>query len=272
MKEFHIINVGASIITNYQKSDKKLKDKRLSDNEFWYKILEDKSQLDKIYEFVKKDPKKNSAELNAFLRKIELFKNKEIEVYFTGTKTPVNEICVRILERFVKEYGFTIYTSKEFPGYFMKTYAGEDKVKSFTKGISNMLDHLIKLAKKKIQDGYKVLFNPTGGFKAHVIACALAGFMTQSEVYYLNEEFNDLIVFPPLFYLPKGKEKELLEILFDKEPPSGKECEDIIKDYSDEVDRLITYGLIEAEIDDINKIFRIKISNKGKLILKELKK
>jgi len=79
MKEFHIINVGVSIITNYQRVNEELKDKKLSDNEFWRDFLKNPKKLDEIYNFVCKDPKKNSAELNSFLRKIENSKNK-IEV------------------------------------------------------------------------------------------------------------------------------------------------------------------------------------------------
>ncbi|MGB9794705.1 putative CRISPR-associated protein [Caldisericum exile] len=268
MKEFHIINVGVSIITNYQKVQEELKDKKLADNEFWIDFLKNPKKLDEIYNFVCKDPKKYSAELNSFLRKIENSKNK-IEVYFTGTKTPVNEICVRTLERFMRDKGFTVYVSKEFPGYFMETYTGEDRIKSFTHGISDMLDHLIRLANRKKEEGYKVFFNPTGGFKAHVIACALAGFMTYSEVYYFHEEFEDVITFPPLFYIPKGREIDLLKILADKKPRSGKECEEIFKEYEKEIERLILYNLIEDEKDDTGRIFRIKILNKGELIVKE---
>lgn len=274
MKEFHIINVGASIVTNYQRSlpeSDEIKHAKLSDNKFWKSILDDHRKLNEIYDFVKKEPKKNSAELNSFLRKIEGFKNL-IEVYFTGTKTPVNEICVTTIERYLKDLGFTVYTTKEFPGYFLETYIGEDRVSSFIKGISEMVDHLIKIARKKKEEGYKVFFNPTGGFKAHVIAMALAGFMTYCEVYYLHEEFSDLITFPPLFYIPEKREKELLEILSDEKPRSGKDCDDLINKYPEEFDRLLNYGLIFAEKDDTGKIFRIKIFERGKLFLRELNK
>lgn len=270
MKEFHIINVGASIITNFQKSDSardEIKRARLSDNNFWEIFLDDSKQMFELYDFVKIDPKKNSAELNAFLRMTENSSSK-IEVYFTGTKTPVNEICVRILERFMKENEITVYTSKEFPGYFLETYLGEDRINSFVRGISDMLDHLIRLANKKKEEGYKVYLNPTGGFKAHVIASAMAGFMTFCEVYYLNEEFNDLIVYPQLFYLPKGREVELLEFLKDRIPGSGQEYDDLESKYPDELARLDNYGLIEREKDENGKYFRVRITNKGNLYLK----
>lgn len=270
MKEFHIINVGVSIITNFQKSSStptEIKNAKLSDNDFWKSCLDDPKFMNQLFEFVKLDPKRNSAELNSFLRKIENSQNV-IEVYFTGTKTPVNEICVRTLERFMKYRGITIYTTKEFPGYFLETFHGEDRKEAFVKGISDMLDHLIRLATKKKEDGYSVYFNPTGGFKAHVIACALAGFMTNCEVYYLNEEFDEVITFLPLFYLPKGREIELLEKLKDREPRSGGDYERLEKEFPDEMERLEYYGLIEREKDEFGKFFRVRITNKGLLYLK----
>ncbi|ROL57225.1 putative CRISPR-associated protein [Bacteroidetes/Chlorobi group bacterium Naka2016] len=270
MKEFHIINVGVSIITNFQKSDlspEETKNVKLSDNELWRFFLDNSNMMNKLYDFVNSDPRRHSAELNALLRKIENSQN-EIEVYFTGTKTPVNEICVRTLERFMKERGITVYTTKEFPGYFLVSFDGEDKVSFFVNGISDMLDHLIRLATKKKEEGYRVYFNPTGGFKAHVIASALAGFMTNCEVYYLNEEFNDIITFPPLFYLPKGKEVDLLKILKDKEIRNEKAYEKLEEEFSEEIDRLEIYGLLEREQDESGRFYRIMITNRGILYLK----
>lgn len=272
-KDFHIVNVGVSIITNFQKNSapsEEVKNAKLPDNDFWKKFLDNSQLMGELFEFVKSAPEKNSAELNAFLRKIKSSNNK-IEVYFTGTKTYVNEVCVRTLERFMKDNNITVYTTKEFPGYFLETYQGENKAESFIKGISEMLDHLMKLATRKKEAGYRVYFNPTGGFKAHVIASALAGFMTGCEVYYLNEEFNNLITFPPLFYLPKGRERELLEKLKDKKPKSGKEYEDLEEKFTEEIERLENYGLLERGRDEFGKYFRAQITNKGVLILELIK-
>lgn len=157
MKEFHIINVGTTIVTNFQKSNfssQEAKGAKLSDNKFWKNFFGDSRQMNELY--LKLELKKISAELNAFLSMIENSKGKQIEAYFIGTKTPVNEICVRTLERFMKDNGFVVYTSKELPGYFLETYIGEDRVESFTQGISEMLDHLIRLASKKKEEGYEV--------------------------------------------------------------------------------------------------------------------
>lgn len=275
MKEFQIINVGTSIITNYMKSlneADEIKKKQLSDNQFWEAKLSNAQFLQSIYTFVKEKPMERSAEINSFLRKVSGSSN-QIEVYFVGTKTPVNEICVRTLERFMKESGYTVYTPKEIPGYFMETTYGEDRVKSFIEGMSDMLDHLIKIVEKKKEQAYRVYFNPTGGFKAHVITMAIAGFMTGCEVYYIHEEFQDIIIFPPLFYLPKGKEQKLLEILLDKPGKfvTGKEFETLLSDFNEEMDRLASFGLTEYEFDENNRPSCIRITNKGKLIFNQLR-
>ncbi|MCR4416748.1 MAG: putative CRISPR-associated protein [Ignavibacteria bacterium] len=278
-KEFHVINVGASIITNYQKSLKEndeIKNKSLSDNEFWREILSNnKDLLNRIYEFISEKPFDRSAELNSFLKKIEN-SDGHIEVYFVGTKTAVSEICVKILKQYLensKRYKFTVYAHKEVPGYFMNVVYGEDKVKEFIEGIADMLDHLIEIAEKKKKEGYKVYFNPTGGFKAHVISMALAGFFTGCEVYYIHEEFRDLITFPPLFYLPKRKEQEILEILNNKPEKYivGKDFKDLSANYKDEFDRLSIFGLGEYEFDEENKPYRFRITSKGKIILAKLR-
>lgn len=170
----------------------------------------------------------------------------------------------------MKEIQFTIYSPKEVSGYFLESekYSEEYAREEFLKDTSLLIDRLIYLAEKKKQEGYKVVFNPTGGLKAHVIACAVSGFLTNCPVYYIHEEFNDVIKLPPGFYLPKGKELELLELLKDKKPISGYEYQKIEDEYSDEIERLELYGLLEREKDDAGKYFRTRITNRGHYLLR----
>jgi len=270
MNTFYFISVGVSIITNYMKTGK-IEQRPVSDNKFWKEKLNDRNFLNEVYEFLASDPKKNSAELNSFLR-IASSEPKENEIYLIGTKTPVNEICVRTLERFLKERGYVIYTPKEVSGYFWEadTYSPEYAKEEFVRDISLLIDRLIYVAKKKKESGYNVIFNPTGGLKAHVIACAIAGFLTGSPVYYIHEEFNEIIKLPDLFYLPKGREIELLEKLSDKEPRSGSDFKKIEAEYENEIERLEMYGLIELKYGDDGKPYRISITNKGLLFLEKL--
>ncbi|MEO0113636.1 MAG: putative CRISPR-associated protein [candidate division WOR-3 bacterium] len=272
MKEFHIISSGVSLLLNAQKKGI-LYSVGFSDESYWQEILNNPQEIENLYEFLKGSPKENSAELNTFLRVVENKNPQDIEVYLFGTKTASNELCRRVLERFLKDKGYTIYTPYEVSGYFWESAKfNEDCAKDeFQKGIAELLDRLIYLAKKKIEEGYYVYFNPTGGFKAHVIATALAGFLLNCDIYYMNEEFNRVVFLPPLFYLPKGREIKLLEILKDKMPRSGSHYKELIKTYPEEVERLEIYQLVQREKDERGKDFRIRITDKGLLILEKIK-
>ena len=273
-KEFHIITVGASIISNAQKQ--KIAgltgEEKVSDEKFWKEKLDDSKFINELVQFLNTDPKRNSAELNTFLRVVENKDPKNINVYLVSTKTKIGELCKIVLERFLKECKYTIFTGVEISGYFWESTVYDETFAKdeFKRDISELLDRLIYLAIKKKEEGFKVYFNPTGGLKAHVIACALAGFLTGCEVYYMHEEFKDVVNLPLLFYLPKGKEVELLQLLSDKKPRSGKEFKDLKTQYENEIKRLEIYGLVEVEKDEFGQEFRIKITNKGKLIVDEL--
>jgi putative CRISPR-associated protein (TIGR02619 family) len=275
MKEFHIINVGNSLLTNLQRSNQGKKlgiaDILHTDNEFWKEKIDDPNFLNSVFEFLKSNPEKNSAELNTFLKVVKNRNTKNIEVYLPGTKTQSNEICVRTIERFLKEKGFSVLNSTVFSGYFWEARYYDEKFarEEFVKGVAEMLDKFIYLVLKKKSEGYDVYINPTGGFKAHVIACALAGFLTGCKVYYMHEEFKEVVFLPELFYLPKGREVELLNSLRDRRPRSGHEYQKIKDEFEDAVERLKIYGLVEVEMDEEGQEFRIRITNRGILFLKQ---
>jgi len=276
MKEFHIITVGTSIITNAQK--KKVAgltgNERVSDEEFWEKKMENENFINALTKFLKSSPMENSAEMNTFLRVVKDKKPEDISVYLISTKTKIGEICKIVLQNFLKENNYNLFTGIEISGYFWESsyFKEEFAQNEFKRDISEMLDRLIYIALRKKKEGFKVFFNPTGGLKAHVISCAIAGFLTNSEVYYMNEEFKDVVFLPFLLYLPKGKEIEVLNKLSDKRPKSGKEYEEMESEYPEEIERLETYGLVEREENEAGKFYRIKITNKGIFWLNQLEK
>lgn len=261
MNEFHVVSTGISLLSNAQKAGILPSLERLNDQDFWNSFLNDSRNMEALYQFLQEDPMKHSAELNTFYRATENKNPSQIEVYLVGTKTAPNELVRRLLERNLKERKYRIFTPYEISGYFWEAQHfdpsyGRDE---FVKGIGELLDRLIYLGKKKRQEGYRVFFNPTGGLKAHVITCALAGFLTGSEVYYMNEEFPSLIVFPNLFYIPKGKEIEVLRALAEVPRIPRPDADSFFQNYKDEIDRLSLYQLIELD--------PLRIRNTGRLIL-----
>lgn len=271
MREFHIINVGNSLLSNFQRNKPEISKVQQSDNDFWKRAIDDVNFMEEIFHFLEENPKERSAEMNTFLRVVEGKEPREIEVYLSGTNTYSNEICVRTIQRYLRAKNFVIYDNPVFPGYFLevKNYDEKYAKDEFVRGIAEMVDRFIYLALKKKEEGYEVFMNPTGGLKAHVIACALAGFLVGCKVYYMNEEFRNVIFMPELFYLPKGREVELLEILSDKKPRSGADYGKIVEKFPDELNRLKIYGLIEEEVED--KPYRIRITNRGLLFLNKSK-
>lgn len=271
MKEFHIISSGVSLITNAQRKGELPRDRKISDEDYWQELLNNIEEINRLFDFLKVAPYENSAELNTFLRVVKGKEPENIEVYLFGTNTHSNELCRLVIGQYLKELGYKLFDGKEFSGYFFERLFNEKYAKSeFEKDISLLLDRLIYLGKKKREQGYRVFYNPTGGLKAHVIATALAGFIIDSEVYYMNEEFNEVIFFPKMFYIPKGKEADILKMMKEKVIISGEECKEIVNKNRDEIERLNLYGLIDLETDE-NVIYRLKITHKGEIISEMLK-
>ena len=271
-KELHIISTGVSLLENAKREGLYPQNVSPADEDFWDKILSDSTEIQKLKDFVAKNPRKYSAELNTFLRVVEGKEPKNIWIYLFGTATKSNELARRVISLYLRERGFNLYDPHDVPGYFWeeRNFDSEYAKDEFQRGISVLLDRLIYIARKKKEEGYEVFFNPTGGFKAHVIATALAGFLTDSPVYYMHEEFKDVIFFPKMFYLPKGKEIELLKMLSDGEPRSGKEFEKLQREYGEEIERLELYGLVDVKRNEFGEPFRIIITSKGSFILKEI--
>lgn len=267
MKEFHIISTGVSLLTNAQK-DGFFPQIKVSDENHWQRVLEQPEQIEKLTKFLKNNPMKACAEMNTFLRVVEGKDPAKIEVHLFGTKTASSELCRRCIERFLKDSGYIVYTPYEVSGYFLEAnfdiaFAHDE----FKKGISELLDRLIYIANRKIQEGYTVYFNPTGGLKAHVIATALAGFLTGRQLYYMNEEFQNVVFLPKLFYIPRGREIEVLKKFKDNHTLSEMESKQIISSYSEEVERLTLYGLIEIQKDNTEKL---RLTTRGAVIKKEI--
>ncbi|MEO0224186.1 MAG: putative CRISPR-associated protein [candidate division WOR-3 bacterium] len=269
MKEFHIISTGVSLITNAQRKNIIPSDIRIADENKWKELLENPQTIEKLKGFIKENPKLSCAELNTFLRVIENKNYNDIEVYLFGTSTNSNELSRRAIESYLKEIGVKLYNPYEVSGYFFEAQFDEKYARDeFKKGIVELLDRLISIASKKMNEGYNVYFNPTGGLKAHVITCALAGFLLNCDIYYMNEEFNEVVFLPKLFYLPKGRELEVLKELSKETIISGEHAKILFDKYNDELTRLEIYGLVDIERD--TEVYRLKITSKGSFILRNL--
>ncbi|MEZ0329220.1 MAG: putative CRISPR-associated protein [Dissulfuribacterales bacterium] len=205
-KSFHILSTGVSLITNLQRrkaviAGVDVSTIKLSNDAKWRELLSDQAFLEAFYGLFAQAPEESlhqaCAELNTFFRAVKGQNPSHVEVYLFGTKTAVNELVRRAIERILGERGYLLCAPYEISGYFGERSLGEEVAENaFTKGIKELIDRLVTLANRKKQGGYRVYFNPTGGLKAHVMATALAAYLTSSEVYYMNEEFGDIVFLP----------------------------------------------------------------------------
>lgn len=87
---------------------------------------------------------------------------------------------------------------------------------------------------------------------------------------YSLEEFNDVVFLPPLFYLPRGNEVEILKEIASKTVISGHDVKILIEQYPEQIERLQLYGLIDVETDEFDKKYRIKITSIGRFIFNQI--
>lgn len=206
MKSFHIISTGVSLISNLQRKKAVIAGVdisaiKISDEQRWRELLDNPVFLKEFQALFADNPLENlhdaCAELNTFLRAVKGQNPSDIQAYLFGTKTSVNELVRRTIERILVERSYLLCAPYEISGYFGERAQGEKNAEAaFQDGIRELLDRLVELAKRKRQEGRVVYFNPTGGLKAHVMTTALAAYLTSSEVYYMNEEFGDIVFLP----------------------------------------------------------------------------
>ncbi|MEZ0329686.1 MAG: putative CRISPR-associated protein [Dissulfuribacterales bacterium] len=206
MKSFHILSTGVSLITNLQHrkaviAGVDISTIKISDELRWRELLNNQRFLYEIQAMFVSDNPENlhqaCAELNTFFRAVKGQPSKDIEIYLFGTQTAVNELVRSVIERVLSERGYLLCNPYEISGYFREKVHNEAlAAKAFKQGILELIDRLVRLANRKKQEGYGVYFNSTGGLKAHVMTTAIAAYLTSSEVYYMNEEFEDIVFLP----------------------------------------------------------------------------
>jgi len=182
MKYCHIISVGVSITTNY------CKEKNVSKDELNFeKLLHNKVFITELLDFVNKDPKKASAELNALYSYSEKYKVPIDEAYLISTDTDECELCTRVLERYLKKKGIATHI-KRVKGYNVK-YG------DFYEGLVEFLKTIAE--KVRIWKDRKIYFNATSGFKPEVSLLVTMGSTLGISTYYRHEVIGDVVEIPP---------------------------------------------------------------------------
>ena len=181
MRKVIISTVGTSILNGYQGGNSITS----SFEAYKFEIDAGKFIENKINEN-RHDYSKISAEINS-LNKIGVDKNDIL--VFLSTETEDGQFCCKQVECFCKNgFGAECFCYK-IPGLQV------ENAKLFEKtGLANYVEKVLEIWDR--YQGYKIIINPTGGFKAVVPYTTLIGLVFGLPIYYIFERSNQLIKMP----------------------------------------------------------------------------
>jgi len=196
--ELHLFTVGVSILQNFAKSEA---GKSFKGSEGWYRLPPDSPEQQKfiswarrgervfeeVLRFVDEDPKRASAELNAFYRFESLRGRGDREVALYATDTGTGLFCARVIKAHLEARGYRVREPVLVKGFGQ----GYD---FFEEALSSIMDALSKVLGR---GDYRIYLNATGGFKPEttfaVITALLHGVRA---IYYIHESFQDVVILP----------------------------------------------------------------------------
>lgn len=197
MSEIHIVTVGTSILRNAAQSSElpqeiaeKVKRWVISppgspeDVEAGEKGVPGQREFRAIYDLLKLEPRKMSAELNSIWLYLERGRIEKAELL--ASDSGACEFCAKLLKEYLTEQGIEAEAHR---------IAGLGK--SFDEGLYNLLDRVSTLVKLHREKGGKVYLNATGGFKPETaVLYAAACVLGADRVYYIHETMKDVVEVP----------------------------------------------------------------------------
>lgn len=180
----------------------------------------------------KHDIGKISAEINC-LNKIKAEAGDFL--FFLVSDTPDGEICGKLLVEFCQEYFKPVACQNyTIPGLQVK-----DAQLFEREGLNNFLDKVLDIMDR--YQGYEIIFNPNGGFKAVVPYTTLLGLVFNISTYYIFERSGQVIK------LPAAPVDFDLKILANLSPVIG----DIRNDYQNVDEFLQETGLTRDQLSEL---------------------
>jgi len=189
MSYVHIITVGASLASNYEKERA---GKRIPEAEIEGKLGKmheaEKSQyINELQKYLHKKQTERkldeaSAEVNAFT----YYLNEISLAYLIHTDTNLGKCCARALKEYLRENNIPVAEPIEIKGL-----SGPE---TFQKGLANLIQEIANI----LANHKNVRICATGGFKPETAIATLLGFMAKAPVYYIHESFGQQIHLPAI--------------------------------------------------------------------------
>ncbi len=187
MIQHHIVTVGISLLTNFEREHKTTRAQTLSRHK-------------QILDFISENPTKACAELNSLNAKTKFVENKKtVGVTLVYTDTQFGKFSATMIKTFLERDGFTPIEVKLGNLAVPKEELDAKKAQTLAnKGLKELQTKLKKHIEKlttKTPD-LKVYINATGGFKAQVAILYGLGKELNIPVYYMHEEYQTAIELP----------------------------------------------------------------------------
>lgn len=189
MNELHILTVGISLLTNYERASGVPREKA-------------RRQIKALEEFLARDPCAASAEINALAARLGGLERigPEIAVTLVYTQTEEGRATAGAIHRFLKARGVTVAEIK-LPGIELPSEKKSDLAavrRAAEEGLRLLRDKVAGHVRKMRRQSpdLAVAFNATGGFKAEVAVLYGLGRELGIPVYYLHETYRTVIELP----------------------------------------------------------------------------
>ncbi len=163
--------------------------------------------LSELYNFVRSQPQAASAELNALLSYIEHLKERDLLPNEFNFKLLVSDTCAGSIAGLVLKE-FLLNDFQEVAGINVNVRAEVLKVRdlgvNFYKGLLNLfcyVSYILNCYRDTSDEKVTFSANLTGGFKpegAYVLIPLSANALKVKAVYYIHENFRDLVILPIL--------------------------------------------------------------------------
>ncbi len=196
MRETHVITCGVSLLVNTARALKGkgiLDDEKLNSLSNYAKMEEVLNSLspeerkelkDQMLSFLRQDPRKASAEMNALLGYLKEAVGVEVEkVHLLVSDTQAGKITADALLSYLEE-DMGIDTDRHVVQGF-----GSEDFKRALKNLTNTVRGVVKSSKN-------VVLNLTGGFKAEIAALSALAAESGLRAYYIHEKSKRVVMLP----------------------------------------------------------------------------
>lgn len=189
MSYVHIITVGASLASNYERerTGKRIPEAEIEKNLSKMNRTERAQYCKDMLKYLHKKREEGklpetSAELNGISQYL-----KEISLaYLIYTDTNLGRCCATTLQQYLKENKIEVAEPIEIQGL--------SSPKTFQKGLANLVREIAHI----LTNHKYVRICATGGFKPEVALASVLGFIAKAPIYYIHESFGQEIHLPAI--------------------------------------------------------------------------